>query len=84
MRAAKYVLAFVSVFLLGTAAGAFAHLPKDGSGYAVPIVLAILGIVAAVAAWKSDKLVHRFSKSFEGENVGDVDGHEHESEKHDV
>ena len=84
MGAAKYVLAVVSVFLLGTAAGAFAHLPKDGSGYAVPILLALLGVVAAVAAWKSDKLVRSFSKSSEGESAGGAGSHEHKSDKHDV
>ena len=81
MSAAKFVFAVVSVFLLGTAAGAFAHL-KDGSGYAIPTVLAICGVVAAVAAWKSDKLARRFSKASEGESVGDADSHEHESDKH--
>ena len=70
MGAAKYVLAVVSVFLLGTAAGSFAH-HKAGSGYAVPIMLAVLGIAAAVAACKSDKLVRRWSKPVEGENAGD-------------
>jgi hypothetical protein len=53
MGTAKYLLAVASVFLLGTAAGALVHHPKDGSGYVVPIVLAILGLVAAVSAWKT-------------------------------
>jgi uncharacterized membrane-anchored protein len=54
MSAARYALAIVSVFLLGSAAGSFAH-HKEGSSYAVPIMLAVLGIAAAVAAWKSGK-----------------------------
>ena len=83
MSAAKFIFAVASVFLLGTAAGAFAHL-KDGSSYAIPTVLAICGIVAAVAAWKSDKLVRSFSKSSEGESAGGAGSHEHESDKHDV
>jgi uncharacterized membrane protein len=82
MGAAKFVFAVVSVFLLGTAAGAFAHL-KDGSGYAVPTLLAICGIVAAVAAWKSDKLVRAFSKPSAGESVVGADSHEHKSDRHD-
>jgi hypothetical protein len=65
MGGAKYLLAVVSIFLLGTAAGSFAHHPRDGSGYAVPIALALCGIVAAIAAWKSDQLVRRFSKKRE-------------------
>ena len=84
MGAARYVLAVASVFLLGTAAGAFVHHPKDGSGYAVPIVLAILGIVAAVSAWKADRIVRRPSKSIEGEDVAEVDSHERGSNAHDV
>jgi hypothetical protein len=62
MGTAKYLLAVVSVFLLATAAGAVAHHPKDASGYVLPIVLAVCGVVAAIAAWKSDDLVRRFSR----------------------
>jgi ABC-type transport system involved in cytochrome bd biosynthesis fused ATPase/permease subunit len=75
MSAVKYILAVASIFLLGTAAGAFAHHPKDGSGYTIPIVLAICGIVAAVAAWKSDELVRRFARSSDGKNAGDDNSH---------
>jgi uncharacterized membrane-anchored protein len=56
MSAAKYLLAAVSVFLLGTAAGAFINHAKTGTSYAVPIVLAITGLVAALAAWRLHKL----------------------------
>ena len=80
MGTAKYLLAVASVFLLGTAAGAFVHHPKDGSGYAVPIVLAILGIVAAVSAWKTHEVEGRHSKSLEGESVRDADSHERDSD----
>jgi hypothetical protein len=84
MGTAKYLLAVASVFLLGTAAGAFAHHPKDGSGYAVPIVLAILGLVAAVSAWMTHTVEGRPSKSLEGESVGDADSRERDSDTHDV
>ena len=84
MGTAKILLAVASVFLLGTAAGAFVHHPKDGSGYAVPIVLAILGLVAAVSAWKTHTIEGRPSKSLEGESVGDADSHERDSDTHDV
>ena len=50
--AAKYALAAVSVFLLGTAAGVFVNHAKNNMSYAVPIVLAMVGLAAAVAAWK--------------------------------
>jgi membrane protease YdiL (CAAX protease family) len=55
MSTARFLLAVASVFLLGTAAGALAHHPGDGSGYALPIVLAVLGVVAALCAWKMRK-----------------------------
>ncbi len=52
MNVAKYLLAVVSVFLLGTAAGALMHQAKSGGGYAVPALFAGGGLVAAVIAWK--------------------------------
>jgi uncharacterized membrane-anchored protein len=61
MSAARYALAVVSVVLLGTAAGAFVN-HRGGSGYAVPIVLALCGLVAGIVAWKLDKLVRGPSK----------------------
>ena len=63
MGTAKYLLAVASVFLLATAAGAFVHHPKDGSGYAVPIVLAILGLIAAASAWMTHAGEGKASKS---------------------
>jgi drug/metabolite transporter (DMT)-like permease len=54
MRPAQYALAVVTVVLFGTAAGAFFH-HKDGASYAVPILLALAGVVVAVIAWKSGK-----------------------------
>ena len=76
MSTAKYLLAVASVFLLGTAAGAFVHHPNDGSGYAVPIVLAILGLIAAASAWMTHTVEGRKS-------VGDADSHERDSDTHD-
>ncbi len=61
MGAAKFLLAVASVFLLGTAAGALAH-HKDGTGFTLPIVLALLAAVAAVSAWKTHQLSRRPSK----------------------
>ena len=58
MSAAKFLLAVASVFLLATAAGALAH-HKDGSSLAIPIVLALLGLVAGVSAWKTHRLSQR-------------------------
>ena len=55
MGAAKFLLAVASVFLLGTAAGALAH-HKDGASFTMPIVLAVLGVLAAVSAWKTHRL----------------------------
>jgi hypothetical protein len=47
----KYGLAALSVFLLGTAAGAFVkHQP--GASLELPMALALCGIVAAVVAWR--------------------------------
>ena len=61
MGAAKFLLAVASVFLLGTAAGALAH-HKDGTSFTIPIVLAALGLVAAVSAWKTHQLSQRPSR----------------------
>ena len=55
MSAIKYLLAAVSVFLLGTAAGAFVNHAQSSSSYKVPILLAILGLIAAAFAWKLHK-----------------------------
>jgi len=51
----KYALAAVSVFLLGAAAGASVKHPQGSSSYAVPMALAICGVVAAVVAWNLRK-----------------------------
>ena len=80
MGTAKFLLAVGSVFLLGTAAGAFVHHPKDGSGYAVSIVLATLGLVAAISALMTHAVEGRPSKSPEGESVGDSDSHGRDSD----
>jgi hypothetical protein len=81
MGTAKYLLAVASVFLLGTAAGAFVHHPKDGSGYGVPIVLAVLGLIAAFSAWTTHRGEARPSKSIEGESLGDAASHERDSDE---
>jgi hypothetical protein len=51
----KYALVAVGVFLPGAAAGAFVKHPQGSSSYAVPIALAICGVVAAVASWNLHK-----------------------------
>jgi len=58
MGVARYLLAVVSVMLLGGAAGALVN-HRAGSGLALPIVLALTGIVVGIMAWKWDKLVRR-------------------------
>jgi hypothetical protein len=55
MVAARYLLAVLAVFLLGSAAGSFLNRPPSNSSYAVPLTFAVLGIVAAIVAWKLDK-----------------------------
>ena len=54
MNARGYVLAVVSVMLLGGAAGAIVN-HRGASSYAIPIVLALCGVVAGIAAWKLGK-----------------------------
>jgi F0F1-type ATP synthase assembly protein I len=68
MGAGRYVLAVVSVVLLGIAAGAFVN-HRGGSSYAIPIVLALCGMVAGITAWKLDKLVRGPSKSSKSEDA---------------
>jgi uncharacterized membrane-anchored protein len=51
MDGPRYILAVIAVISLGTAAGAFVH-HREGSSYAIPIALAVVGILAAIAAWK--------------------------------
>ena len=55
MTGVKYMLAAVSVFLLGTAAGVFVNHAKNNLSYAVPIAMAVGGLVAAAIAWKLHK-----------------------------
>jgi hypothetical protein len=57
MFAVKYLLAAVSVFLLGTAAGVFVNHAKNNLGYEVPIAMAFAGVVAAAVAWRLHKTV---------------------------
>jgi hypothetical protein len=61
MGAAKFLLAVASVFLFGVAAGALAH-HRDGGSFTIPIVLALLGVVAAVSAWKTHRMSQRPAK----------------------
>ena len=56
MTAVKYLLAAVSVFLLGTAAGVFVNHAKNNMSYGVPIAMAAVGLVAALVAWRLHKL----------------------------
>jgi uncharacterized membrane-anchored protein len=55
MTPARYGLAVIAVFCLGTAAGAFVN-HRAGSSYTVAIVLAVVGVAAALAAWQFDRL----------------------------
>lgn len=61
MTNARFLLAVLSMFLLGVAAGAVVH-HREGSSYALPIMLIVCGLVAAVLAWKLDTLVRRPDK----------------------
>ena len=56
MTGVKYLLAAISVFLLGTAAGVFVNHAKNNLNYAVPIAMAVGGLVAALVAWRLHKL----------------------------
>lgn len=67
MDAPRYILAVVGVILLGTAAGAVAH-HREGSSYALPIALALLGILASIAAWKLDLFLRRGDKPADRED----------------
>jgi hypothetical protein len=58
MTNARFLLAILSMFLLGFAAGAVAH-HREGSSYALPVMLIVCGLVAALLAWKLDTLVRR-------------------------
>ena len=62
MTNARYLLAILSMFLLGVAAGAVVH-HREGSSYALPIMLIGCGVVAAILAWKLDTLVRRPDKA---------------------
>ena len=62
MTGVKYLLAAVSVFLLGTAAGVFVNHAKNNLSYGVPIAMAVGGLVAAFVAWRSHKLPAKPSK----------------------
>ena len=62
LSAVKYLLAAVSVFLLGTAAGVFVNLAKNNLGYGMPIAMAVGGLAAAVVAWKLHKSTGRTPK----------------------
>jgi uncharacterized membrane-anchored protein len=62
MSAVKYLLAAVSVFLLGTAAGVFVNHAKNNLGYEVPIAMAVGGLAAAAVAWKLHKAASRTPK----------------------
>ena len=55
MTALKYLLAAVSVFLLGTAAGVFVNHAKNNMSYAIPIGMGLVWLVAAAIAWKLHK-----------------------------
>jgi uncharacterized membrane protein YoaK (UPF0700 family) len=55
MVATRYLLAVLAVFLLGSAAGSFLNHRASNPSYVVPLTFAVLGIVAAIAAWKLDK-----------------------------
>jgi len=57
MTGVKYLLAALSVFLLGTAAGVFVNHAKNNMSYAVPIVMAAGGLAAALVAWRLHKTV---------------------------
>ena len=56
MTGVKYLLAAISVFLLGTAAGVFVNHAKNNLSYGVPIAMAVGGLVAALVAWRLHKL----------------------------
>ena len=45
MTGVKYLLAAISVFLLGTAAGVFVNHAKNNLSYGVPIAMAIGGLL---------------------------------------
>jgi uncharacterized membrane-anchored protein len=62
MFAVKYLLAAVSVFLLGTAAGVFVNHAKNNMSYEVPIAMAVGGLVAAAIAWRLHKTVGKTPK----------------------
>jgi hypothetical protein len=62
MGAARYVLAVVSVMLLGGAAGAFVS-HRAGSSLVIPVLIALGGVVFGIAAWKWDKLVRASSRA---------------------
>ena len=55
MFAVKYLLAAVSVFLLGTAAGVFVNHAKNNLGYELPIAMAFAGVATAAVAWRLHK-----------------------------
>jgi hypothetical protein len=80
MTAAKWAFGFMSVVLVGCGISTYFTQPNDGSGHAVSIFLGIAGFVALLISWNVQRLFGRPSKSFDGEDVGDiyVSHHDHD------
>jgi hypothetical protein len=77
--AAKYAFVFVSLVLVGCAIATYFTNPRDGSSFAVPIVLGVAAVVVGLIAWQFERLFRPSSRSAQSDDVGDIamPGHDH-------
>jgi peptidoglycan/LPS O-acetylase OafA/YrhL len=69
MIAAKWAFGFISFVLIGCAAATFVTHPRDGSSFAVPITLGVLGLIAAVISWNAERLFKSRPSDIDGDAV---------------
>jgi len=72
MHGARYIFGLISVVLLGSAAGTYLGRRNDESSIALPVVLAVCGIVVGVIAWQFERLRKRPAPPYDGDDVGDI------------